>query len=75
MNRAEADKIYSEGKESVAAALCSLSTTIEKQQKQIDTLQLKIAMLLKNSSNSGKKPSSDDIMRKKVKQKRVLSAQ
>ena len=64
MTPAEADKIYSGGKGIVVAALCDLSITIEKQEKQINTLELKIAKLSKNSSNSGKKPSSDDITKK-----------
>ena len=78
MTPAEAAKIYSKGKEIIVAALCDLSATIEKQEKEIDTLKLKIAKLLKNSSNSGKKPSSDDITKKskkKGKSKRNIGGQ
>lgn len=69
MTPTEAGKIYDRGNEVVIVTLCNLSTTIEKQKKQINALELKIAKLSKNSSNSGKKPSSDDIT-KKTKQKK-----
>jgi transposase len=61
--------IYHAGPTAVVQALCDLSNTLEAQQKQINDLQIKIAKLSKNSSNSSKRPSSDDITKPKSKKK------
>jgi transposase len=69
MTRDEALALYNSGSAAVVEALCDLSDTVETQQKQITSLELKIAKLSKNSSNSSKRPSSDDITKKKGKKK------
>lgn len=63
----EALNLYNAGSAVVVEFLCELSSTVEAQQKQIKDLQVKIAKLSKNSSNSGKRPSSDDITKPKTK--------
>lgn len=70
MTRDEAMALYNTGSAAVVEALCDLSDTVEAQQKQIKSLELKIAKLSKNSSNSGKRPSSDDITKPKPKKGR-----
>ncbi len=70
MTRDEALALYNTGSAAVVEALCDLSNTVEAQQKQIKSLELKIAKLSKNSSNSGKRPSSDDITKPKPKKGR-----
>ena len=66
MTRDEALVLYNAGSAVVVETLCDLSRTIEAQQKQIEELQVKIAKLSKNSTNSGKRPSSDDITKPKT---------
>jgi transposase len=58
--------LYNAGSAVVVKALCGLSDTVEAQQKQIKDLQIKIAKLSKNSTNSSKRPSSDDITKPKT---------
>ena len=58
------------GPKVVAKILCDLSDTIESQQVKIRTLEIKIAKLTKNSSNSSKRPSSDDITKPKSNKKK-----
>ena len=70
MNRDEALALYNAGSAAVVEALCDLSNTVAAQQKQIKDLQIKIAKLSKNSSNSSKRPSSDDITKKPKTQKK-----
>jgi len=57
----EALAIYNTGSEAVVKTLCDFSSAIESQQTTIKELETRIARLSKNSSNSGKRPSSDDI--------------
>jgi len=76
----EALALYNAGPEVVIKILCDLSNTIASQQDQIKVLETKVAKLLKNSSNSGKRPSSDDITKpksgkKKKKGKRKIGGQ
>jgi hypothetical protein len=61
MTNNEALALYNAGQKVVVKILCDQSLTIESQQKQIKDLEIKIAKLSKNSSNSSKRPSSDDI--------------
>jgi len=61
MTKDEALTLYNAGPKVAVKSLCDLSLTIESQQKQIKALEIKIAKLSKNSSNSSKRPSSDDI--------------
>jgi hypothetical protein len=60
----EALALYNAGSAAVVEALCELNNTVTAQRKQIKDLQIKIAKLSKNSSNSSKRPSSDDITKK-----------
>jgi len=69
MRHDEALVLYNAGPKVVANILCDLSNTIESQQEQIKVLELKVAKLSKNSSNSGKPPSSDDITKPKANKK------
>ena len=66
----EALALYNAGPKVVAKLLCDLSNTIESQQEQIRALEVKVAKLSKNSSNSSKPPSSDDITKPKSKKKK-----
>jgi transposase len=80
MTSDEALVLYNAGPEVVIKILCDLSNTIASQQDQIKVLETKVAKLLKNSSNSGKRPSSDDITKpksgkKKKKGKRKIGGQ
>ena len=75
MTHDEALALYKAGPKVVAKILCDLSNTIESQQEQIKALEVKVAKLSKNSSNSSKPPSSDDITKPKSnKRKRRVSA-
>ena len=66
MTKDESLALYNAGPKVVVKILCDLSLTIESQQKQIKALEIKIAKLSKNSSNSSKRPSSDDITKPKT---------
>lgn len=66
MTRDEALVLYNSGSATVVETLCDLSHTIDAQQRQIKELEIKIAKFSKNSSNSGKRPSSDDITKPKT---------
>lgn len=70
MTSDEALIIYHAGPQVVVKTLCDLSSTIESQQVKIKTLEIKIAKLSKNSSNSSKRPSSDGITKPKPKKKK-----
>ena len=61
----EALALYNDGPKVVTKVLCDLSNTVQSQQEQIMVLELKVAKLSKNSSNSSKRPSSDDITKPK----------
>lgn len=65
MTPTEARKIYNAGEEAVVQVLCDLSNTIELLQKKIRDLEIKVAKLSRNSLNSSKRPSSDDITKPK----------
>jgi len=70
MTHDEALAVYHAGPKVVVKTLCDLSNTIESQQVKIRTLEIKIAKLTKNSSNSSKRPSSDDITKPKSNKKK-----
>ncbi len=65
----EALNIYHLGQTAVVAILCNWSDTIESQKEKIAALEFKIATLSKDSTNSSKRPSSDDITKKNKKKK------
>ena len=65
MSPEEALKIFFEGPQAVVDRICELDETVRRQANKIEALENKIARLSKNSSNSGKRPSSDDIVKPK----------
>lgn len=70
MTHDEALAVYHAGSKIVVKTLCDLSDAIESQQVKIKTLEIKVAKLSKNSSNSSKRPSSDDITKPKSNKKK-----
>jgi len=74
----DAEKIYQAGQEAVIKTICDFSNTIDSLENKINKLEEQVAKLSKNSSNSGKRPSSDDITKHKKKgngKKRKIGAQ
>jgi len=67
MNPDEALEIYQAGQDVVVKTLCGFCDTIGSLQNTLKALENKIAKLSKNSSNSSKRPSSDDITKPKSK--------
>ncbi len=65
MTPEQAQAIYLAGQAAVVTHLCDLDTQVAASQLQIEELQRKIARLSKNSANSSKRPSSDDITKPK----------
>ncbi len=65
MTPEQAQAIYFAGRDAVVAHLCEMDEQMRASQQQIEALQRKIAQLSKNSSNSSKRPSSDDITKPK----------
>ncbi len=65
MTPEQAQAIYFAGRDAVVTHLCALDEQVTASQLQINALQRKIAQLSKNSSNSSKRPSSDDITKPK----------
>ena len=65
MSPEDALKIFFEGPQAVVDRICELDETVRRQANKIEALENKIARLSKNSSNSGKRPSSDDIVKPK----------
>ena len=63
----EALAVYHAGPEVVVKTLCAINDTIALLKNKIGALENKIAKLEKNSSNSSKPPSSDDITKPKKK--------
>ena len=61
--------IYQAGAEKVVEVLCALDDRIAALEKQVQEQEKRIARLTKNSSNSSKRPSSDDITKGKRKTK------
>ena len=70
MTSDEALTLYKAGPKVVTKILCDLSNTIQSLQEQIKILEAQVAKLSKNSSNSSKPPSSDDITKPKSHKKK-----
>lgn len=70
MTREEALAIYHAGPETVVRVLLEMSATIDALEKRVAELEKKVAELSRNSSNSSKPPSSDDITKPRAKRKR-----
>jgi len=79
MTREEALTIYRAGEKAVIRVLCEQSNAIRHLQDEVRKMKITIAKLSKNSSNSSKPPSSDDITKPKSKnengEKRNIGAQ
>ncbi len=69
MDRREAEKIYTTGKEAVIDALCRMQAGIDALEKQVELLTETVAKLSKNSTTSHKAPSSDIVKLTKKKLK------
>ena len=65
MTPEQAQAIYFSGQDAVVTDLCNLDAQVQALHQEIEALQRKIAQLSKNSSNSSKRPSSDDITKPK----------
>ena len=65
MTPEQAQAIYFTGRDAVIMHLCELDAQVTAARREIETLQRKIAQLSKDSSNSSKRPSSDDITKPK----------
>jgi transposase len=65
MTPEQAQAIYFAGRDAVVTHLCTLEAQVTALQQQNQALQHKIAQLSKDSSNSSKRPSSDDITKPK----------
>jgi transposase len=65
ITRDEALNLYLAGTETVIDKLCGFSEVIVTLQEKIKILEMAVAKLSKNSSNSSKRPSSDDITKPK----------
>ena len=65
MTPEQAQAIYFAGRDAVVTHLCELNTQVTALQLEVEELQRKIAQLSKDSSNSSKRPSSDDITKPK----------
>jgi transposase len=65
MTPEQAQAIYLAGQEAVVTSLCERDAQVQALQQEIEALQRKIAQLSKDSSNSSKRPSSDDITKPK----------
>jgi len=65
MTPEQARAIYFAGQDAVLTSLCELDLQVQALQQQIEALQRKVAQLSKDSSNSSKRPSSDDITKPK----------
>ncbi|MCK4485174.1 MAG: IS66 family transposase [Desulfobacterales bacterium] len=77
MRHQQALAIYKAGQDVVVKTLCDMDAEITSLNKTIKSQEITIAKLSKNSSNSGKRPSSDDITKPKSKKgkKRKIGGQ
>lgn len=69
MKPQEALAIYKAGQDVVVNTLCDMDAEITSLNKTVKSQEITIAKLSKNSSNSSKRPSSDDITKPKSKKK------
>ncbi len=61
----DALEIYMAGQDIVVKTLCEFCDVINNLNDKVRKAEERIAKLSKNSSNSGKRPSSDDVTKKK----------
>ena len=67
MTPEQAQALYFAGEQAVVERLCALDARLQAAQQEIEALQRKVAQLSKDSSNSSKRPSSDDITKPRPK--------
>ena len=65
MTPEQAQALYWAGEQAVVERLCALDAQVQAAQQQIEALQRTLAQRSKDSSNSSKRPSSDDITKPK----------
>jgi len=70
MTSEEALIIYNSGPQAVVQTLCDFSSAIDSLLEEKKALEIKIAKLSKNPSNSSKRPSSDDITKPESRRKK-----
>ena len=61
MTPEQAQALYFAGQQVVVERLCALDAQVQAAHQEIEALQRKLAQRSKDSSNSSKRPSSDDI--------------
>lgn len=69
MKPQQALEIYKAGQDVVVKTLCDMDAETTSLKRTVKSQEITIAKLSKNSSNSGKRPSSDDITKPKPKNK------
>jgi transposase len=70
LTREDALALYRKGPQTVMRALVDQSATIDALHEQVEALERQVAVLSKNSTNSGKRPSSDDLTKPRPRQRR-----
>jgi hypothetical protein len=71
LDKKEALKIYESGQDVVIKTLYDMDAEIKPLKKIIESKQITLAKLSKNSSNSSKRPAPDDITKPKRKKRRT----
>jgi len=66
----DAMALYRKDPQAVVRALVDQSATIDALREQVEALQRQVAVLSKNSTNSGKRPSSDDLTKPQPQRRR-----
>jgi len=62
--------LYRQGESAVVRTLLDQSATVDNLQQQVEALKRRVAALSKNSRNSSKRPSSDDLTKPRPKRRR-----
>jgi len=70
LTREHALALYRQGPQKVMQALVDQSATIDALREQVQALERQVAVLSKNSTNSGKRPSSDDLTKPRPRRRR-----
>jgi transposase len=75
MTPEQAQAIYFAGQRAVVKRLCELDAQVQAGEQKIEALERKLAQRSKDSSNSSKPPSSDDITQPKKRAREAAEAQ
>jgi hypothetical protein len=75
MTPEQAQAIYCAGEQAVVKRLCALDAQVQAQEQKIEALERALAQRSKDSSNSSKPPSSDDITKPKKRPGQASEAQ